>query len=147
VPGVYFGEDLHSIDPKGRLNIPARHRRTAAEHGGQKLKVMPGFDDCLVILDAEGFRARSDRVNTLPESAEDARWFERELFMNTAEIEPDAQGRVVIPERLRKYAGLEREVLIIGANGRIELWNPERLAAYAASHRKPMAETAKGLVY
>jgi hypothetical protein len=91
VPGVYFGEDLHSIDPKGRLNIPARHRRTAAEHGGHKLKVMPGFDDCLVILDDEGFRARSDRVNTLPESAEDARWFERELFMNTAEIEACAR--------------------------------------------------------
>lgn len=144
--GVYFGEDLHAIDAKGRLNIPARHRRTAIRRG-DKLWVMPGFEECLVILDEEGFNAYAERVRNLPGNAEEARRFDRALFKRTAELEPDDQGRVVIPETLRRFAGLERSVLILGVNNRVELWNPERFAAYEAASPLSMAEIARRLVF
>ncbi len=147
MPGVYIGEDLHSIDPKGRLNLPARHRRVAARHGGLTLWVMPGFEDCLVILDEEGYQAISERIRNLPMNAEEARLFERKLYPRIAEVEPDGQGRVVIPENLRRYAGIEGEVLIRGTNNRIELWHPERWAAYEAAHSQSMAEIAKNLIF
>lgn len=148
MPGVYFGEDRHSIDPKGRLNIPARHRRTSAEHGSHKLWVMPGEEGCLVVLDAEGFAACSRRVDSSQTSTPELRRAERKLFSKTHELEPDAQGRVVIPERLRVYAGLDREVVIVGANGRLELWSPERFAAEQEAtdqeeNRRPEPETVK----
>ena len=146
MPGVYYGEDLHAIDPKGRLSLPARHRRTAVQHGG-RMWAMPGFEECLVLLDDEGFNAYADRVRAIPGNAEDARRFERMLFRRTAELEPDAQGRVLLPENLRRYAGLEREVLIVGANGRLELWNPERFRLYEESHSRSMADVAKSLVF
>ena len=146
MPGVYYGEDLHTLDPKGRLSLPARHRRTAAQHG-DRLWVMPGFDECLVVLDDEAFNAYAERARALPGNAEDARRFERMLFRHTAPLEPDPQGRVLIPETLRREAGLEREVLILGANGRLELWNPERFRAYEQSHSQSMAEVAKSLVF
>jgi MraZ protein len=147
VPGVYIGEDLHSIDPKGRLNLPARHRRVSAKHGGLALWIMPGFEECLVILDEEGYQAFSERIRNLPMNAEEARLFERKLYPRIAEVEPDQQGRIVIPENLRRSAGLEGEVLIRGTNNRIELWNPARWAAYESAHNQSMAEIAKNLVF
>lgn len=147
MPGVYIGEDLHAIDPKGRLNLPARLRRVAAKHGGLSLWIMPGFEECLVILDEEGYLAYSERIRNLPMSARDARLFERKLYPRIAELEPDAQGRIVIPENLRRLAGLEGEVLIRGTNDRIELWNPARWAAYEVAHDQSMAEIAQNLVF
>ena len=145
--GVYIGEDLHAIDPKGRLSLPARHRRVSAKHGGLALWIMPGFEECLVILDEEGYLAFAERIRNLPMSAGDARLFERKLYPRIAEVEPDAQGRIVIPENLRRFAGLEGEVLIRGTNNRIELWNPARWAAYEAAHDQSMAEIAQNLVF
>lgn len=143
--GVYFGQDLHTMDPKGRVNIPARHRRTALRRG-DKLFVMPGFEECLVMLDDAGFDEYANRVRSLPGSAEEARRFERTLFPRTVELEPDEQGRVVIPETLRGYAGLARSVLILGVNNRVELWNPERYAAFEAASPQSMAEIARRLL-
>ncbi len=143
--GVYFGEDLHTMDSKGRINIPARHRRIALPRGG-KLWVMPGFEDCLVMIDEESFSAYAERVRSMPGNAEEARRFERTLFRRTVDLEPDDQGRVVIPEPLRRYAGLERSVLILGVNNRVELWNPERYAAYEAASPLSMAEIARRLL-
>jgi MraZ protein len=108
---------------------------------------MPGFEECLVILDEEGFQAYAERVRNLPGNAEEARRFDRALFKRTVEIEPDDQGRVVIPEPLRQFAGLERSVLILGVNNRLELWNPERFAAYEAASPLSMAEIAKRLIF
>jgi MraZ protein len=143
--GVYFGEDLHTMDAKGRINIPARHRRTALRRG-DRLWLMPGFEDCLVMLDEEAFSAYAERVRNLPGNAEEARRFERTLFRRTVDLEPDEQGRVVIPEPLRRYAGLERAVLLLGVNNRVELWNPDRYSSYEASSPQSMAEVARRLL-
>lgn len=143
--GIYFGQDLHTMDPKGRVNIPARHRRTALRRG-DKLFVMPGFEECLVMLDDAGFGEYANRVRSLPGSAEEARRFERTLFPRTVELEPDEQGRVVIPEMLRGYAGLARAVLILGVNNRVELWNPDRYATFEAASPQSMAEIARRLL-
>jgi MraZ protein len=145
VPGIYIGEDRHVIDPKGRINIPARHRRTAAEFGS-KLFVAPGFaEECLVIYDQDGFRdlARRIRESGAPE---DVTWAMREIFSQAVDPEPDDQGRIVIPELLRSYAHLTRDVLLKGVNDRLEAWDPEHFAARRASNPLSLVERAKKLL-
>lgn len=133
------------MDAKGRINIPARHRRTALARG-PKLWMMPGFEKCVVMLDEAGFNAYAKRVRNHPGNVEDARRFERLLYQDTQDLEPDEQGRVVVPEGLRNHASLERMVLILGVNNRAELWNPDRYAAYQAESPRSMAEIAQKLL-
>ena len=144
MPGIYHGSDQHVIDPKGRLNIPARHRRTASQFG-TKLFIMPWLGDFLMILDVEGFRVLSERIRSSG-SAEKVEALERDIFPSVSEVEPDDQGRVVIPERLRQEVGIERDVAVLGVNNRLELWNPDRLAAHRAASSLSRSERAKGLL-
>lgn len=144
MPGIYHGSDRHVIDPKGRLNIPARHRRTAGRFG-TKLFIMPWLGDFLMILDEEGFRVLSERIRNSG-SAEKVEALERDIFPSVSEVEPDDQGRVVIPERLRQEVGIERDVAVLGVNNRLELWNPDRLAAHRAASSLSRSERANGLL-
>ena len=144
MPGIYHGSDRHVLDPKGRLNIPARHRRIAGQFG-TKLIIMPWLGDFLMILDEEGFRVLSERIRNSG-SAEKVEALERDIFPSVSEVEPDDQGRVVIPERLRQEVGIERDVAVLGVNNRLELWNPDRLAAHRAASSLSRSERANGLL-
>ncbi len=115
------GQYAHNIDPKGRLFIPARLR----EELGQTFHVTVGLDHCLSIYSDESWAAFTDKVRALPYSKAKAL---RPLFANAVDCEPDAQGRILIPTKLREYAGLQKEVVVIGSFDRAEIWNAERWA-------------------
>ena len=115
------GQYAHNIDAKGRLFIPAKLR----EELGETFHVTIGQDGCLsVFSDAkwdaimEDLKTRSySEVKTL-----------RPMFANAADCEPDGQGRILIPTLLRKYASLEKEVVVVGSFDRVEIWNAQRWA-------------------
>ena len=115
------GQYAHNIDGKGRLFIPARLR----EELGQTFHVTVGLDHCLSIYSDESWAAFTDKVRALPYSKAKAL---RPLFANAVDCEPDAQGRILIPAKLREYAGLQKEVVVIGSFDRAEIWNAERWA-------------------
>ena len=115
------GQYAHNIDAKGRLFIPARLR----EELGQTFHVTVGLDHCLSIYSDESWAAFTDKVRALPYSKAKAL---RPLFANAVDCEPDAQGRSLIPTKLREYAGLQKEVVVIGSFDRAEIWNAERWA-------------------
>ena len=115
------GQYAHNIDAKGRLFIPARLR----EELGQTFHVTVGLDHCLSIYSDESWAAFTDKVRALPYSKAKAL---RPLFANAVDCEPDAQGRILIPAKLREYAGLQKEVVVIGSFDRAEIWNAERWA-------------------
>jgi MraZ protein len=143
---VYHGQDLHTIDAKGRVNIPARHRRIASKKGSLEFWFTPGFDGCIFLWDAEGFTAYCDRIASLPNNADEARRYRRLFFSRAARVEPDNQGRVVIPEHLRKDVGLTTHVLIMGVQDRLELWQPETYTAYEGSTSESVTDIASRLV-
>ena len=107
------GQYAHNIDAKGRLFIPARLR----EELGQTFHVTVGLDHCLSIYSDESWATFTDKVRALPYSKAKA-----------LHCEPDAQGRILIPTKLREYAGLQKEVVVIGSFDRAEIWNAERWA-------------------
>ena len=108
----------HSIDAKGRLFIPAKLR----EELGVTFYLAMGVDECLAIYPQETWNRFTEKFASLPMSQSAAM---RPLFANASKCELDSQGRIVIPQKLRKYAGLEKDAVIIGANDRAEIWSAE----------------------
>ncbi len=117
-----IGQYQHNIDAKGRLFIPAKFR----EELGETFYVTTGLDGCLSVYSEEKWADLTAKFDALPSSK--ARTMRRALFANTAECQPDKQGRILIPANLRKYAALEKEVIINGVSKYLELWNPQRWA-------------------
>lgn len=108
----------HSIDAKGRLFIPAKLR----EELGVTFYLAMGVDECLAIYPQETWNRFTKKFASLPMSQSAAM---RPLFANASKCELDSQGRIVIPQKLRKYAGLEKDAVIIGVNDRAEIWSAE----------------------
>ena len=119
---MFLGEFEHIIDEKGRVAIPARFR----EELGEGFVLTRGFDPCLQAFPYPIWQQLSERVSKLPFASTEARNMRRILFSLAAEVEIDRQGRVLIPQNLREYAGLAEQVVISGMNTYFELWSGER---------------------
>jgi MraZ protein len=141
VPALFLGEYEHSIDDKSRLAIPARFR-TALEEG---LVITRGLDRCLVIYDSESWRQMAERVRTLNHWQSDARRMQRHFFSGAVPAQPDKLGRVVIPQFLRAYAGLEAEVVVVGLADRIEVWAKAEWERERTDAERDSAELAEHL--
>jgi MraZ protein len=121
---VFLGEFSHALDDKGRLTVPAKFRDELA--GG--LVVTRGIDRCLFVFPREVWDNLAERISDLPLTQRHARNFSRLMFSGAADFIPDRQGRVLIPQGLREYAGLDGDAIIIGLYNRLEIWNPENWA-------------------
>ena len=117
--GSVTGTYEHSIDAKGRLFIPAKLR----EELGAAFYLAMGVDACLAIYPQESWDKFTEKFASLPVSQSKGM---RSLFANAVKCVPDSQGRIVIPQRLRDYAGLDKETVIIGVHDRAEIWNAHR---------------------
>ena len=120
----------HSIDAKGRLFIPAKLR----EELGVTFYLAMGVDACLAIYPQATWDRFTEKFASLPMSQSKAM---RPLFANAAKCELDSQGRIVIPQKLRKYAGLEKDVVIIGVNDRAEIWSADAWNAQEEEEMTP----------
>ena len=105
----------HSVDAKGRLIVPARLR----EELGETFYLAMGMDACLAIYPQETWNRFTEKFASLPMSQSAVM---RPLFANAAKCELDAQGRIVVPQKLRAYASLEKDVVILGVHDRAEIW-------------------------
>lgn len=115
---MFLGEYQHSIDEKGRVIMPARFR----EQLGNTFIITRGLDGCLFVYPQDEWVKLAKEVQNLSLAKKDARAFSRFLFSGAAEVECDKQGRVSIPSILREYAGIEKDVVIVGVSERIEIW-------------------------
>ena len=114
---MLIGEYPCSVDVKGRLNFPAKLR----EDLGERFIISKGLGDrCLCVYSLEEWEARRKKLAALPGSEMDA--LQRYLFSSACECEPDKQGRIVIPQNLRDFIQVEKEVMVIGSDNRCEIW-------------------------
>ena len=116
------GQFSHNIDAKGRLFIPVSLRKEL----GQTFHVTVGQDHCLSVYSDESWAAFMAKLKEL--SYNEVKKL-RALFAYAADCEPDSQGRILIPTKLREYAGLTKEVVVVGSFDRAEIWSAERWAA------------------
>jgi MraZ protein len=119
---VFLGEFDHTIDDKGRVAVPARFREELSEG----LILTRGFDKCLQAFPRPVWQSLAQRVSALSMGSEEARQLRRLLFASAAEVEVDRQGRILIPQNLREYAGLAEQVVIAGMDAYFELWSSSR---------------------
>lgn len=141
---VFLGEHQHIVDKKGRLIIPSSFR----EGLGEKFILTKGLDTCLFIYPMDEWKILEQKMRALPMTRSDARAFTRFFFSGAAECEIDKQGRILVPANLREYAGIEKDVVVIGVSFRVEIWNRERWEVYnkdAVSSVEDIAEKIEDL--
>lgn len=118
---MFVGTFEHSLDEKGRVVLPAVFRHHLAERG-----FLSQYDQCLGLWTPEAFEEVARRLTERVRAGEASQLALRAFSANAHEVKPDSQGRIVIPERLREFAGLDRDVVIIGALDRVEIWDATR---------------------
>ena len=119
---MFMGEYTHIIDAKGRLIIPARFRELL----GEEFILTKGLDGCLSIYPMDAWEAFETKLRALPLTNKNARTFTRFFVAGATNCELDRQGRILVPQTLREFAGLEKEVVLTGNLDRIEIWSKEK---------------------
>lgn len=123
---MFLGQYLHSIDDKGRIAVPTKFRDDLA----QGAVVTRGLDTSLFLLPLEEWGKLAEKLASLPLGQASSRAFSRLMLAGAMDVKLDGQGRFVIPEYLRTYAGLQRNVVVVGVHNRIELWDEEEWKRY-----------------
>jgi len=138
---LFIGEYEHSVDAKGRLIMPAKLR----EEIGDKFVVTKGLDGCLFAYSQTEWTAFEEKLKSLPISNKNARDFTRFFLSGAIECEIDKQGRFLITSNLREFAGLEKDVVIIGVNTRIEIWSKDKWKKYSSDENVNVDEIAENM--
>ena len=124
------GEFQHSLDSKGRIFIPAKLR----EELGEIFYMTVSMERCLCVYSAESWRSFSDKVSAMPYVRQRLM---RPLFAHAAKCELDSQGRTIVPQALRAYAGLVKNVTVVGCNNHTELWDSEAWQSVCEAESAP----------
>ncbi len=130
------GQYSHTLDVKGRVIMPAKFR----DRLGDKIWITVGLDGCLFVYPNDEWENIENRFREIPTMTKDARKFERTFFGSARDCDIDKQGRVLIPPTLREYAGLEKEVMLVGVLNRIEIWSEGQWQESACSDLDELAE-------
>lgn len=125
---MFMGEHQHNLDKKGRVILPARFRELL----GEKFVITRGLDNSLFVYPQEEWKSLENKLKALPFTKADARAFTRFFFSGAVECETDKQGRVLIPNNLREYAFLDKEVVVIGVSNRMEIWSKDKWLKYTS---------------
>lgn len=138
---MFIGEYQHSIDPKKRLAVPSRFR---AELKG-KVVVTRGLDKCLFVYTVKTWKELADKLGALPVGEAATRSFIRLMLAGAIDVEVDKQGRILIPDYLKEYAGLGKNVVIAGIYNRLEIWDEAKWSEYKKNAEKNSDEIAEQL--
>jgi MraZ protein len=118
---MFMGKHYNSIDAKNRMIIPAKFRDLL----GLRCVLTIGFDKCLYIYSMQEWMNTHEKLSVIPMTDEAGRRVIRDVYSNAVDCEIDKQGRIVIPQDLRSYAKIERDLITVGASNKIEVWSKE----------------------
>ena len=135
---MLIGEINHSIDAKGRYIIPAKF----LEELGEKFVLAKGLDSCIFVYPMKKWEAVIESLEQLSTTDPRARRFARSFTSRAFDVEIDKQFRVVLPPVLREFAGIEKDIVTIGATSRLEIWDKERWNEYCLESADTFEEDA-----
>ncbi len=138
---MFIGEYAHSIDSKGRLAVPAKFRKQLAKGA----VVTRGLDRCLFLYPAEEWKVLAGKLARLPISQAHTRAFARLMLAGAMDVDIDGQGRILVPDYLRKYARLSRQAVIAGLYNRLEIWDEAAWTTYKAGTERESVKIAEQL--
>jgi len=134
---MLIGEYRHTIDTKKRLALPAKFRKEL----GKTVVITRGLDNCLIVYPLKEWQVMSDKLGKLPLSQTEARGFARVMLSGAMAVGLDGLGRILIPEYLKDYASLKKNVVICGLYNRLEIWDAQNWKVY----EKRMEKGVEGL--
>ena len=141
---MFIGEFQHNLDEKGRLAIPAKFRADLKKGA----VVTKGLDNCLFLYTKDAWEELiTSKLSRLSFNKANQRAFARFMLSGASEVEFDAQGRIVLPEYLRHFADLHKQVVIAGLYDRLEIWDKDRWGAYRADNDQASSSIAESLVH
>ncbi len=138
---MFIGEYNHNLDTKGRLAVPAKFRNMLKKGA----VVTKGLDNCLFLYPKERWEKEAEKIANLPISQSKARAFSRHMLAGAMDVEFDNQGRVTLPEYLRKFAGLKKKAVIAGVYDRLEVWDKQAWDKYKARAEENSNDIAEEL--
>lgn len=138
VEAVFTGTYCHNTDAKGRIIMPSRFR----DQIGDKFVITCGYEGCLTIYPTDEWEKFAQKLLSMPDHNADARRLLRMFSSVAVDCEADKQGRFLLPARLREYAGIEKEVMIIGAISKIEVWDSAKWEEYNSNKEALTLEEA-----
>ena len=140
----YFsGEYECKVDAKGRMVLPAKIKVNLPGLNTNELVVKRGFEPCLVVYPMIEWKKVFSKVSGLNEFNKEYRSFQRNFLRGSTEVEMDATGRVLIPKTMSRYAGLQKEVIVVGMGNRVEIWDPERYDEYLIKDEDEFSKLAE----
>ncbi|HLD69773.1 MAG TPA: division/cell wall cluster transcriptional repressor MraZ, partial [Candidatus Omnitrophota bacterium] len=136
----------HAIDRKGRLILPAHFREVSKKNGIENFFVTRGLDKCIFMFSEEEWRNQEQKFKNMPFTKQESRSFNRMFFSGAVQTIPDRQGRFLIPQYLKDFAGIVREVVIIGVSNRLEIWNDATWKEFYVNSSNSFEETAENIL-
>lgn len=133
---MFLGTFELKLDAKGRLILPAKYRDQL--QGG--LVITRGQEHCLYVFPLSEFERMHEQMRQAPLTSKDARAYQRVFLSGAVDDIPDKQGRILIPAILRKFADLKRELVVIGAGARLEIWDTHAWEAFLQGEEEAFAE-------
>ena len=138
---MFIGEYNHNLDTKGRLAIPAKFRSMLKKGA----VVTRGIDNCLFLYSKTEWEKIAKKLSQLPISQAKARAFSRLMLAGAMDVGFDSQGRIMLPEYLRKFAGLSKKTIVAGLYDRLEIWDEKAWNKYKEGTEKESAQIAEAL--
>ncbi len=138
---MFIGEFKHSVDTKGRVAVPAKFRNQISSGA----IITRGLDRCLFIFTEADWEALAQKIIALPLAQSNSRAFSRLMLSGASSAELDSQGRILVPDYLRKYAGIGKSVKVIGVYNRIEMWDETSWQKYKEKTESAGDEIAEKL--
>ncbi|MEK7652863.1 MAG: division/cell wall cluster transcriptional repressor MraZ, partial [Patescibacteria group bacterium] len=135
-----IGQYSHSLDNKGRVAVPAKFRSQL-----KKAVVTKGLDSCLFLYPEKEWKKKADEIAARPIDVADNRALSRTILAGATEVDFDKQGRIILPEYLRKFAGITKNVIIAGLYDRLEIWDEEKWNKYQKEMEKNPDEIAEAM--
>lgn len=139
---MFLGTYEPKLDQKGRVILPAKFREQLTDG----VVITRGQDRCLYAFPVAEFQEMFDQLRKAPLSSKQARDYVRVMLSGASDETPDKQGRITIPANLRSYAGLDRDLAVIGAGTRIEIWDADQWTAYLDRQEEVFSSTADEII-
>lgn len=143
---MFYGEYVHSIDRKGRLILPAKYREVAKANFMEKFFVTRGLDKCLFMFSEEEWRSQEAKFKAISFTKPESRTFNRLYFSGAIDVVPDKQGRILLPQFLKDFAEIKRDVVVVGVSNRIEIWAKDKWQDFYGNSRQSFEQIAEKLI-
>ena len=138
---MFIGEYNHNLDNKGRLAVPVKFRDDLKKG----VVITKGLDGCLFLYTMSEWKILAEKLSKLPISQSNTRAFARLMLAGAMDVQVDKQGRVVLPDYLRKYASLKKKIIIGGLYNRLEIWDENNWEKYKNKTEKESGDIAEKL--